>query len=250
MVAWLSDWLRDIIAVILLAVLVELLLPNKSMQRYARLVVGLFILLTILSPILKLLQSDVSSKLDAGMQQWSESQMTNKTGMASLAEIQQNAEQMSEKRSLEAAKLMERTLEASIRSELIERTKAAVDSVDVGLKWVMLSGKQTPYISNVTVNLKAAEQKGELSKEGKTVDDVLPVIVDVEMDQIGGDEEMQQSSGTEMLQESSRKEQPDGNWTEADGTLTAAISILIVQGWGVDANQIVVRQPLEQKTSR
>ncbi|NIK77460.1 stage III sporulation protein AF [Paenibacillus castaneae] len=248
MVAWLSDWLRDIIAVILLAVLVELLLPNKSMQRYARLVVGLFILLTILSPILKLLQSDVSSKLDAGMQQWSESQMTSKTGMASLAEIQQNAEQMSEKRSLEAAKLMQRTLEASIRSELIERTKATVDSVDVGLKWVMLSGKQTPYIGNVTVNLKAAEQKGELSKEGKTVDDVLPVIVEVEMGQIGGNEGMQQSSGSEM--DSSREERLDGNWTGADGALTAAISSLIVQGWGVDANQIVVRQPLEQKTSR
>ncbi|MGO4372914.1 hypothetical protein AB4Z21_19555 [Paenibacillus sp. MCAF20] len=30
MVAWLSDWLRDIIAVILIAVFVELLLPNKA----------------------------------------------------------------------------------------------------------------------------------------------------------------------------------------------------------------------------
>ena len=69
MVAWLSDWLRDIIAVILLAGLVELLLPSKAMQRYARLVVGLFILLTILSPILSLIQGDISSKLNEGMEQ-------------------------------------------------------------------------------------------------------------------------------------------------------------------------------------
>ena len=72
MIAWLSDWLRDIIAVILLAVFVELLLPNQAMQRYARLVVGLFILLTILSPILKLIQSDIGAKLDEGMEKWSQ----------------------------------------------------------------------------------------------------------------------------------------------------------------------------------
>ena len=43
---------------------------------------------------------------------------------------------MSEKRSLEAAKLTERTLEASIRNELIERTDAAIAEVDATLKWV------------------------------------------------------------------------------------------------------------------
>ncbi|WP_042162701.1 stage III sporulation protein AF [Paenibacillus gorillae] len=70
MVTWLGDWLRDIIAVIMLAVFMELLLPNKAMQRYARLVIGLLILLTILSPILRLLQGDFSARLSDSVRQW------------------------------------------------------------------------------------------------------------------------------------------------------------------------------------
>lgn len=247
MIAWLSDWLRDIIAVILLAVFVELLLPNKAMQRYARLVVGLFILLTILSPILKLMQSDIGAKLDEGMEKWSESAMTREVKMAGLNQITRDAEVISEKRNLDASKLAERTLEESIRNELIEKEVAPVAEVDVMLKWVAISGKQTPYISQITVTLKANDQKKGISKEDTAVEAVQPVVVEVEIeprDDIGSP-----PSSKDSTLEKEGSDEPEGKWSRADPAAAAAISSLISKGWGVEAEQIVVRKPAEQHTN-
>lgn len=254
MVAWLSDWLRDIIAVILLAVIVELLLPNKAMQRYARLVVGLFILLTILSPILKLIQSDISTKLDEGMDEWSRSAMTSEVQMPGLDQIRRDGERLSEKRELEAAKLTERTLEDSIKSELTERLKVPVESVDAVLKWATVSGRQTPYISQVTVTLKSAEKQAGQAREGAQVEDVSPVAVDVDVEIERIDEGKAKANPAESSnndKENVQKQQSEEeNWTGAEPATAAAISTLIVQGWGVDADHIVVRQLIEQSNKQ
>lgn len=251
MIAWLSDWLRDIIAVILLAVFVELLLPNKAMQRYARLVVGLFILLTILSPILKLMQSDIGAKLDEGMEKWSESAMTREVQMTGLNQITRDAEAMSEKRNLEAAKVTERMLEESIHNELTEKAEAPVSVVDVMLKWVAVSGKQTPYISQVTVTLEADEKKNGITKEDPSVEAVQPVVIEVEIEPMedfgplpGSSDAAGDKEGSEQL------EQTKGKWSKADPAAAAAITSLITKGWGIDADQIVIRQLAEQRTTR
>jgi stage III sporulation protein AF len=250
--AWLSDWLRDIIAVILLAVFVELLLPNKAMQRYARLVVGLFILLTILSPILKLIQSDIGAKLDEGMKSWSETAMSKEVQMTGLNQITRDAEAMRQKRSLDAARLTERTLEASIQNELSERTEAPVAEVDAVLKWVTVSGEQTPYISQVVVTLKAVDDKSGPAN-GSEVEAVQPVIVDVEIDPIDG--EISPAGGNESnsngdIEKAEEAMEAEGKWSRADPATASSISSLITKGWGVDADQIVVRQPAQQKTAR
>jgi stage III sporulation protein AF len=60
---WLSDWLKSIIMVILLATFVDILLPNQTMQRYVKTVISLFILLTLLQPIFSLFQKSTSVDL-------------------------------------------------------------------------------------------------------------------------------------------------------------------------------------------
>ncbi|MEK3721657.1 stage III sporulation protein AF [Paenibacillus sp. FSL H8-0034] len=60
---WLSDWLKSIIMVILLATFVDILLPNQTMQRYVKTVISLFILLTLLQPLFSLFQKSTSVDL-------------------------------------------------------------------------------------------------------------------------------------------------------------------------------------------
>lgn len=60
MMTFLSDWLRGLILVIFLAVILDMILPNNAMQRYAKMVMGLLIILLMLSPILKLSGKSVS----------------------------------------------------------------------------------------------------------------------------------------------------------------------------------------------
>lgn len=58
MIAYLGEWIKHLVLIILVATFLDLLLPNNQMRRYITLVVGLIILVMILSPILALLQVD------------------------------------------------------------------------------------------------------------------------------------------------------------------------------------------------
>jgi stage III sporulation protein AF len=49
--AMISFWLKKVILVVLLAVFLDLLLPNGTMQRYVKMVMGFVIIVTLLSPI-------------------------------------------------------------------------------------------------------------------------------------------------------------------------------------------------------
>lgn len=51
---FLSGWITNIIMFILLATIVDMLLPNSSVQRYAKMVTGLLLIVIILNPILKI----------------------------------------------------------------------------------------------------------------------------------------------------------------------------------------------------
>jgi len=234
MIAWLSDWLRDIIAVVLLAVFLELIIPGKTMLRYTRLVIGLFILLTIMSPILRLVQGDINAKLDEGMRIWSDASSFRAAEMPSLSQIQEKAAELNAQREQEAAALAERTLETAMQAELEERIGKRIDSVDAELKWVQQKGGQIPYLNGVTVTLLGADPTGQLPDDKAAVKDVAPVSISVELNTSGDKAE---SGGT--------AEQPQ--WEQAEPALQDAIRSAIAQNWGADPSRITVRQPAPSK---
>ena len=55
-----TTWVKHIIFVVLFASFLELLLPNSSMQRFVRVIMGLFIMLAILNPIIDVLQNHLT----------------------------------------------------------------------------------------------------------------------------------------------------------------------------------------------
>ncbi|QOR65430.1 stage III sporulation protein AF [Cytobacillus suaedae] len=55
---FLANWITNIILFILLATIVEMLLPNSSMQKYVKMVVGLLLIVIILTPLFQLLTQD------------------------------------------------------------------------------------------------------------------------------------------------------------------------------------------------
>ncbi len=231
MAAWLSEWLRNIIAVILLAVMVELLLPNKAMQRYARLIVGLLILLTIMSPVLKLLQTDFDSRLDAGFTLWEEKAWTEAPGMPSLEEIELKAAELRERQETEAAKLTERALEDGMKKELdLLAAVPSVRKVDVELAWEQSGGSRYPAIVSVTVFLEPGEEGGgEGEPAGGEVEPIQPVFVD-----IGSGEQSGAEAGRPAREE---------RFEEAAGPAADAVRAAIAAGWPVRPGSISVIQP-------
>lgn len=57
MIAIIAAWVKGIILVVLFASFLELLLPNSSMQRFIRVIMGLFIMLAILNPVIDIIQN-------------------------------------------------------------------------------------------------------------------------------------------------------------------------------------------------
>jgi len=61
----LGEWLKQIILIVILAVLTDLLLPTKAMQKYVRMVMGLVVIAAILQPIVPFFQRDWADHLAA-----------------------------------------------------------------------------------------------------------------------------------------------------------------------------------------
>lgn len=60
---FLIEWVTNIIIFILLATVIDMLLPNSSMQRYTKMVTGLLLIAVLLGPVLKLISSDFEEAL-------------------------------------------------------------------------------------------------------------------------------------------------------------------------------------------
>jgi len=55
-----TEWIRNIIVFLLLATMLHLILPNSNLQKYVKFVVSLLLVVLILTPLFKLLQTDVN----------------------------------------------------------------------------------------------------------------------------------------------------------------------------------------------
>lgn len=67
MVEWLSMWAEEIIVAVIIATIIEMILPEGSSKKYIKVVVGIYILFTIVSPVIDKFTStsiSVSNLLD------------------------------------------------------------------------------------------------------------------------------------------------------------------------------------------
>ncbi|MBW7458602.1 stage III sporulation protein AF, partial [Paenibacillus sepulcri] len=154
MLTWLASWLQQIIAVVLLAGFIDLLLPNQTMQRYVRLVAGLIILLTILTPILNLLQGDFSTRLDQNMQNWFKSEPAKgELRMPTLQDIERDADALRIKQQASVATLTEKQLAEAMRAQITRSTGITPSEVMVKLEAGTGKSNQDARVVSVVVTL-------------------------------------------------------------------------------------------------
>lgn len=97
MIEWLANWLKEIILIVLLASFVDMLLPNSNMQKYARFILGLLIILTIISPIFELFTDNYSiTTFIKGIETEAFSNQSNKLDSANVVETKEYENKMVE----------------------------------------------------------------------------------------------------------------------------------------------------------
>lgn len=52
MISFISSWAEQIIVAVIIATIIEMILPNGNSKKYIKVVIGIYVLFTILSPIL------------------------------------------------------------------------------------------------------------------------------------------------------------------------------------------------------
>jgi stage III sporulation protein AF len=63
--AFLTEWITNIIVFVLLATVIDMLLPSSNMQKYVKIVTGLLLITIILTPLLKLMTADVDGVVNS-----------------------------------------------------------------------------------------------------------------------------------------------------------------------------------------
>ena len=53
MINYLSSWAEQIVLAVIIATIIELILPNSKNKKYVQMVIGIYILFNIISPVIK-----------------------------------------------------------------------------------------------------------------------------------------------------------------------------------------------------
>jgi len=273
---WLSNWLQELIMIVLLATFVEMLLPNRSMERYVKLVLSLLILLTLLSPLTKLLRSDPVAELKRAMSTMGDMDEGNVT----LEQILAEGKKLRAGEQEQSLQWTARELSSAMKDQIEEQTGKRVQAVEVQLGMELHSSPDTafaqaelPVIRKVLVTM--AAQPREQGKEGaaqgtgagtKSMNETDPAAeedeslatgepieigeVHIPAVQVGvdddatGDKPKDQESGAlpAMGQQEQQVIVQEGKEGGPDSKLTVQIMTLLSENWDVDASKVHVQE--------
>ncbi len=245
----LSNWLRQIIAVILLASLIDLILPNRTMQRYVRLVAGLFILMTLATPILQWMKGDFTSKLTASLDVVEHSPQR---ASQQLAMIEEEGAKLRNKHNDQAAQLVSAKLEAAIRSEVEQSEQRGVRKVDIKLERGKDDSLQVAKVVILLEPESARSSSSSVSSSHKEVEPIAEVDIHIEVEQWPKDQETSTGPTSESASESTLEQQSDQAVIadadqepekQIDRETRLRVSALIASRFGIATNIVEVKVP-------
>lgn len=217
MIETLSLWLQKIILLILIATFLDMLLPNSSMQRYVKLVMGLIILLSIIAPIMQIFQKDLSAEKIAMRIM----NMSSGTGQ-DWNDLKQLGEKLMKQNDEEAIQFVKGQMESLVRTKVEEQYGVRVQSVEISLKKEMDKEQAYPVISSVQLILDKDIQ-GTGHRDNTEVKPIEPVTI-----QVGGES----SPHAPLL-----STLPE--LTAAERKLLNQIADDVAQTWSIDRSQVV-----------
>ena len=181
---WLNDWLKNVIMVVMFAAFVELILPGKSMQKYARLVLSMLILLALLRPVVELLAGPPENRLALRL----DDSMNDIPPEARLDRIMAEAEKIETAREKQSLTWAAEQMASQIKEDIYAETGERAVEVTVQLSTLKEAGAGGAEVRSVHIQLDA-ESPGEHTKEPQGTDrekgsiiPVTPVQVNIRID--------------------------------------------------------------------
>jgi stage III sporulation protein AF len=126
-VNYFSAWITNIILFLFLAIIVDMLLPNSNMKKYAKFVVGLLLIIIIIHPLMKLFSEDFN--VESILREINWEYMTSEKEMEKIIELKKK-----EIDATQRAYILEQMavqLQKSVEKELMERFEVTISSIEV-----------------------------------------------------------------------------------------------------------------------
>ena len=168
MIEFLSDWMRGLILVIFLAVFLDMMLPNNVLQRYAKVVMGLLVILLMLNPILKIsgtsvyeMNFSIDDLLPSG----------GEKGLPSIEQIQQQGELLGQSNAALTLQQWKANVGAEIKALIEKDHLVTVAAVEVDA--VLNEQGQPEGISEVSVAVAPKQEGGSV----QAIKPIEPVII-------------------------------------------------------------------------
>ncbi|WP_167568654.1 stage III sporulation protein AF [Brevibacillus migulae] len=215
---WLNIWLKKIILLVLLAAFLDLILPNTSMQRYVKMVMGLILLLTILTPvfsIFNLSQDELAFKLSRYQEDFQN---------ATKADWQPLAKKLMGQQTQQVTSYMKQQIETAVRLQVKETYGEEPAAVDVQIAG---DNPEAPVIKQITLTMAEAGSKGAGEEES------VQVIRPIEEVSINLSEKPQVDSASNSQQQLRAEDMQMAKW--------------LAQNWSIEADQVQVIRDTKSK---
>ncbi len=263
-----AEWLKEIIFIVLIAVFIDLLLPNRAMERYVRFVVSLLILLTLLSPVMRFFAADAKDQLEAAFSASWDGLGSDSQSQSTEAILQQG-EKLRQKQESEALAWAGEEASRQMKEQIERTTGQQVDRVTVKLRTEPARAQATgetnphaaePVISSVEVvmaQVKQEENAAEAGAAGRgpevSIAPVEKIKVSVKTTDPSG--KAGSSDGIAETPSDAAMASGDDAWDEATGeagdkatedtrpaaaALVSQIEQLLQVNWGVDREAVKV----------
>lgn len=163
MISFLSSWAEQVILAVIIATILELILPNSKNKKYVQMVIGVYVLFNIISPIIKNKEKIVFSEIDLDKYittstKVEQSSMDARLEKIYLDELENNIKSKFKNAGIEIIKC---TIDAELDTT---KKNAGIHSIDVKVK-------------NVDDEKKISKIKQEIIEEYEISEDKIKIII-------------------------------------------------------------------------
>lgn len=163
MINFLSSWAEQVILAVIIATILELILPNSKNKKYVQMVIGVYVLFNIISPIIKNKEKLVFSEIDLDKYittstKVEQSSMDARLEKIYLDELENNIKSKFKNAGIEIIKC---TIDAELDTA---KKNAGIHSIDVKVK-------------NVDDEQKVLKLKQEIIEEYEISEDKIKIII-------------------------------------------------------------------------
>ncbi|WP_404453359.1 stage III sporulation protein AF [Oceanobacillus kapialis] len=191
----LIQWVTQIIIFVLLATIIDLLMPSTSMKKYIKLIVGLILILILLKPIFYLFQIDIGSAIKQSYQAVIQ-QENEEENVESLIEFQKNEIESSqsayilEQMAVQLTDLAEDPLREDYQVEIAdidflfaqegELSFEALDKVIVSIREIEEGEGAVRIVEDVVINTEEQTIRKDNAEDEKRIVSLLKDVWDLQ----------------------------------------------------------------------